>query len=65
MIPNRDQILLFTKVDLSTGAPEGSVVALINDMVDSLDTSAIENEYRTESDDGRPPFHPKTMLKVA
>jgi transposase len=64
-IPNRDQMLLLTQVDLSIVAPEGSVVALINDLVDSLDTSAIEDEYRTESDDGRPPFHPKTMLKVA
>jgi transposase len=65
IIPNREQMLLLTQVDLSTVATEGSVVSLINELIDSLDTGAIESGYQTESDTGRPPFHPKTLLKVA
>ena len=65
IIPNRSQMLLLTQVDLSTVAPEGSVVRLINEIVDLLDTRAIENSYEVTSDTGRPPFHPKTLLKVA
>jgi transposase len=65
VIPNRSQRLLLTQFDLESAAPEGSVVRLINDLVDSLDTSAIESEYAVESRDGRPPIHPKTFLKVA
>jgi Transposase and inactivated derivatives len=65
IIPNRSQMLLLTQVDLSTVAPEGSAVAIINDLVDSLDTRAIEESYEVDSDNGRPPFHPKTLLKVA
>lgn len=65
LIPNRSQMLLLTQVDLSTVAPEGSAVYLINDLVDSLDTRSIEESYEVDSDSGRPPFHPKTLLKVA
>ncbi len=65
LIPNRSQMLLLTQVDLSTVAPEGSAVHIINDLVDSLDTHAIEESYEVDSDNGRPPFHPKTVLKVA
>ena len=65
IIPNRSQMLLLTQIDLSTIAAEGSAVYVINDMVDSLDTGAIEEAYEVESDSGRPPFHPKTLLKVA
>jgi transposase len=64
LIPNRSQMLL-TQVDLSTVAPEGSAVRIIDDLVDSLDTRAIEESYEVGSDNGRPPFHPKTLLKVA
>jgi hypothetical protein len=42
IIPNCDQMLLLTQVDLSTVASEGSVVSLINDLIDSLDTGVIE-----------------------
>ena len=42
IIPNRDQMLLLTQVDLSTVASEGSAVSLINDLIDSLDTGVIE-----------------------
>ena len=65
LIPNRSQMLLLTQIDLSTVAPEGSAVYIINDLVDSLDTRAIEESYEVGSDNGRPPFHPKTLLKVA
>jgi transposase len=65
MVPNRSQMLLLTQVDLSSVAPEGSAVRLINDLVDCLDTSGIERCYEVESEDGRPPFHPKTLVKVA
>jgi transposase len=65
IVPNREQMLLLTQVDLSTVAAEGSVVSLINELIDSLDTEAIESGYQRDSDTGRPPFHPKTLLKVA
>ena len=65
LTPNRSQMLLLTQVDLSTAAPEGSAVHIINDLVDSLDTRAIEESYEVGTDSGRPPFHPKTLLKVA
>ena len=44
IIPIRSQMLLFMQVDLSTAAPEGSVAHLINEMVDLLDTRAIEEQ---------------------
>ena len=50
LIPNRSQMLLLTQVDLSTVAPEGSAVHIINDLVDSLDTHAIEESYEVDSD---------------
>ncbi|MGA2479875.1 MAG: hypothetical protein ABSG63_14075 [Spirochaetia bacterium] len=56
LIPNRSQMLLLTQVDLSTAAPEGSAVRIIDDLVDSLDTHAIEESYELGSDNGRPPF---------
>ncbi len=55
----------YTEVDLSTVAPEGSAVHIIDELVDSLDTRAIEESYEVNSENGRPPFHPKTLLKVA
>jgi len=65
IVPNRDQMLLMTQVRLADYAPEGSAVRIINDMIDILDTKAIEAAYDVESEGGRPPFHPKTILKVA
>ena len=46
-------------------APEGSAVRIINDMIDILDTSAMEACYDVQSEGGRRAFHPKTILKVA
>jgi len=65
VMPNRSQQLLLTNVDLAKVAPEGSVVRVINDLVDALDTSEIEKGYQTDVEEGRPAFHPKTLLKVA
>ena len=65
LLPNRRQELLMTEYDLATVAPEGSVVRVINDLVDSLDTSEIEKRYDLGHKDGRPAYHPKTLLKVA
>jgi transposase len=58
-------MLLMTQVCLEDYAPEGSAVRIINDMIDTLDTSEIEGAYDLQSEGGRPPFHPKTILKVA
>ena len=65
IVPNRSQQILLTEVSLDTVAPPGSAVSIINELIDSLDTSAIEAQYDVESDTGRPPFHPKTLLKIA
>jgi transposase len=65
MVPERSQRILLTEVDLDTIAPPGSAVRIIDELVDSLDTTAIEAHYDVASDIGRPPFHPKTLLKVA
>lgn len=63
--PERNQLLLLANVNLETIAPVGSAVRTINDLVDRLDTSAIEATYDMESELGRNPFHPKTIIKVA
>jgi len=63
--PNRSQQILLTEISLDTVAPPGSAVSIINDLVDSLDTAPIEAHYDVASEIGRPPFHPKTLLKVA
>ena len=65
IVPNRSQQILLTEVSLDTVAPPGSAVSIINNLVDSLDTSAVEAQYDVKSDTGRPSFHPKTLLKVA
>jgi transposase len=65
MVPERSQRILLTEVDLDSVAPPGSAVRTIDDLVDSLDTSAIEAHYDVASDTGRHPFHPKTLVKVA
>jgi len=64
-IPDRNKIYLFTNVSLDSIAPIGSVVRSIDELVDKLNTSDIESTYDLESEKGREPIHPKTMIKVA
>ena len=52
IVPNRSQQILLTEVSLDTVTPPGSAVNIINDLVDSLDTSAVEAQYDVESDTG-------------
>lgn len=63
-IPNRDQLLMLATVDLRSVAPPDSVVWTIDTIVDRLDLSAIEQDYDIADPLGRPPFHPKTIIKV-
>lgn len=51
-------------VDLRSAAPDGSAVDIIDQVVDSLDTSRFEARYNLESAQGQNPIHPKTLLKV-
>ncbi len=63
--PERNQLLLLTNVNLETVAPIGSAVRTIDELVDRLDTSAIEATYDFETVQGQNPIHPKTLIKVA
>ena len=63
--PERNQLLLLTNVNLETVAPIGSAVRTIDELVDHLDTSAIEATYDFETEQGQNPIHPKTLIKVA
>ena len=65
MVPERSQRILLTEIDLDTIAPPGSAVRIIDELVDSLDTSEIEKHYDVAAEAGRSPFHPKTLVKVA
>jgi transposase len=64
-VPNRMQLLLLIQVSLDSIAPVGSVLRCIDELVDQLDTAEIEKNYDLESEQGREPFHPKTLIKVA
>lgn len=64
-VPERSQRILLTEIELDTIAPPGSAVRIIDELVDALDTSAIEAHYDVVCEVGRPPFHPKTLVKVA
>jgi transposase len=46
-------------VNLGDYAPEGSAVRIIDQMVDTLDTTEIESAYQVHSEAGRPPFTPR------
>ena len=63
--PDRNKIYLFTNVSLDSIAPIGSVVRTIDELVEKLNTSDIESTYDLESEKGREPIHPKTLIKVA
>jgi transposase len=64
-VPIRKQLLLLTQVNLDSIAPVGSALRCIDELVDQLDTAEIEKDYDLESEQGREPFHPKTLIKVA
>jgi transposase len=65
IVPNRKQQLLFAQIELESIAPVGSALRTIDALVDEFDTRAIEAEYDLESEQGRNPIHPKTLIKVA
>ena len=64
IVPNRKQKLLLTEIDLETIAPIGSALRYIDELVEMLDTSAIEGTYDLDSEQGRNPIHPKTFIKL-
>jgi transposase len=63
--PERDQLLLLANVSLDSVAPVGSAVRTIDELVERLDTSAIEMTSDMEAEKGQEPLHPKTLIKVA
>lgn len=63
--PERNQQILLTHVDLNSVAPIGSPVWVIDNIINQLDTSDIENTYNLEVATGQKPIHPKTILKVS
>jgi len=65
IVPERSQLPLMLNVNLADYALEGSAVRIIDEMVDQLNTDDIEATYDVQNQTGRPPFHPKTILKVA
>lgn len=56
-----DQMLLLPPA-LQDWLPENHLARFVSDVVDSLDLSAIEDEYQEER--GFPPYHPRMMTKV-
>jgi len=56
-----DQLLLMPP-SLQDWVPEGHLVRLVSDVVDTLDLSAIEDSYEEER--GFPPYHPSLMVKL-
>jgi transposase len=64
-VPNRKQLLLLTSVNLDCIAPVGSEARCIDKLVDQMDTTEIEKDYKLESEQRREPFHPKTLIKIA
>lgn len=62
--PNRDQSLLLTEINLDSLIPIESPIRYIDELVELLDSSAIESDYDLDSEQGRNPIHPKTFIKV-
>jgi len=58
---DRDQIRM---VSLGEMVEEGSMVRVIDAFVDMLDLSSFQFKYFELNEQGRPPFHPSTMLKI-
>ncbi len=63
--PERNQQILMTHVNLNSMAPVGSPVWIIDKIVQDLDTSDIEKNYKLDVITGQRPIHPKTLLKVS
>lgn len=63
-MPDKEQLLMLQTVYLRSVAPKDSVVYMIDNIVDGLDTSAFEAVYDTECPRGQNPIHPKTLIKV-
>lgn len=57
---NRDQAMLLPP-SINDFVEDGHIVRTIDEIVEQLDTKAIETQY---SELGRPAFHPKMLLKV-
>ena len=57
---NRDQLMLLPP-SINDFVEDGHITRTIDEIVERLDTKAIENQY---SELGRPAFHPKMLLKV-
>lgn len=56
---NMDQ--LYLPLDLEVHIPQHHVCRIVNDAVEQIDTSYLLDAYKGG---GRPPFHPKMMLKI-
>lgn len=63
--PERNQQILMTHVNLNSVAPMGSPVWIIDKIINDLDTSAIEKNYKLDVKTGQRPIHPKTLLKIS
>lgn len=57
---NRDQLMLLPLI-INDFVEDGHIVRTIGEIVERLDTKAIESQY---SELGRPAFHPKILLKA-
>ena len=58
---NRDQIQMFS---LGQMVENNSLVRVIDAFIDSLDFSEFGFKYFQLNKEGRPPFHPATMMKI-
>jgi len=58
---NRDQIRMFS---LEQMVEQHAMVRVIDAFIDSLDFSQFGFKYFQLNKEGRPPFHPATMMKI-
>ncbi len=59
----REQITLFPEA-IEDYIAEDNPVRFVDAFVDSLDTTALGFQHATVEDTGRPPYHPKDLLKL-
>ena len=50
--------------DLREWLPSGHLALFVSDVVDALDLRVLMESYESDSDRGRPPYHPAMMLKL-